>query len=698
VQAQWRFGGLVAEAPLGLQLDASGLAQGERRLQRLQARLDGTLAAHRLSLQAESPLQPPAWAGAAPGGSRLALEANSRWQPEPSGSRWQGTLQQLRAAPRQGGGTPWLQAQDVGLDTRLDTAGRPVQAALAPGRLTLLDAGVRWTTARWQAAQGGRPQQARLQAELEPLTVAPLLAALQPQFGWRGDLAIGGRADITLAETLNADVQLSRRSGDLGLRVDGRPLDFGLQTLQVGARADGGRWQLAQTLVSARLGRIDGRQVLTGAPGDLAPGGDARLEGRLQLDLPALAAFSPWVPAGWRVDGRLAADVGLGGTLASPDLRGEVSGRDLAVRNLFQGVNLRDGRLQVRLDGQRVQVAESVFRSEGDGLLRLDGEATLSPQPQGRLRVVAERFRALDRVDRRVTVSGSATVALAQQLSVDGRFTLDEGRIDISQSDAPALDDDIVVLNREGAVAPKAPGGTAPPGLALRVAVNLGEQLRLTGRGLDARLGGELDVTTPNGLLAVNGVVRILEGTYTAYGQNLSVARGNVVFTGDAANPRLDIFAIRPDIDQRVGITVSGNAVNPRVRLTSEPELPEIDKLTWLVLGRAPEGLGRADTALLQRAALALVAGDKGGKGGGVAEKVGLDKLTLRGGSAAEGGGAVIGLGKQLSKRLFFGYEHALASAGGYWQIVYRAAGRLTLRARTGLDNAIDAVWTWRWE
>jgi translocation and assembly module TamB len=30
-------------------------------------------------------------------------------------------------------------------------------------------------------------------------------------------------------------------------------------------------------------------------------------------------------------------------------------------------------------------------------------------------------------------------------------------------------------------------------------------------------------------------------------------------------------------------------------------------------------------------------------------------------------------------------------------QLIYRVANRFTLRLRTGEDDALDAIWTWRW-
>ncbi|MCK7494639.1 MAG: translocation/assembly module TamB domain-containing protein [Comamonadaceae bacterium] len=77
-----------------------------------------------------------------------------------------------------------------------------------------------------------------------------------------------------------------------------------------------------------------------------------------------------------------------------------------------------------------------------------------------------------------------------------------------------------------------------------------------------------------------------------------------MAFSGAPDNPRLDILALRPNLDvQRRRGRSPARALNPRVRLYSEPEMSDTDKLSWLVLGRASDGLGRADTALLQRAA-----------------------------------------------------------------------------------------------
>ncbi|MBK7061345.1 MAG: translocation/assembly module TamB domain-containing protein [Rubrivivax sp.] len=126
-------------------------------------------------------------------------------------------------------------------------------------------------------------------------------------------------------------------------------------------------------------------------------------------------------------------------------------------------------------------------------------------------------------------------------------------------------------------------------------------------------------------------------------------------------------------------MAINGPLRSPRVRLYTSTDMSESDKLSWLVLGRASEGLGRSDTALLQRAAVALLAGD-GEAPTDTLRNLGLDQLSVRQ-SDTDVRQTVISLGKQLSRRWYVGYERGVNSTTGTWQLIYRIAQRFTLRA-----------------
>ena len=227
--------------------------------------------------------------------------------------------------------------------------------------------------------------------------------------------------------------------------------------------------------------------------------------------------------------------------------------------------------------------------------------------------------------------------------------------------------------------------------------MDLGAQLRLRGRGLDTGLGGALRISSPGGRLAVNGTVRAQNGSYVAYGQKMSIERGDVSFAGPVDNARLDIRAVRPNLDVVVGVAVTGSTQSPRIRLFSEPEMSDLDKLSWLVLGRAADGLGRTDTALLQRAAVALLAGEGEAPTDALMKNLGIDELSLKQGDG-DVRETVISLGKQLSRRWYVGYERGVNSTTGTWQLIYRIAQTFTLRAQSGLENSLDVIWTWRFQ
>jgi translocation and assembly module TamB len=441
------------------------------------------------------------------------------------------------------------------------------------------------------------------------------------------------------------------------------------------------------------------------SPQAVWPAADTPIQGVLEVQVANLGTWGPWVPPGWRLTGALRTSASIGGRFGAPEYHGEMRGSGLGVRNFLQGVNVSDGELAIALQGSSARIERFTARA-GSGSVRLEGNASLGEAPKALLKLQAEKFQLLGRVDRRIVASGQAQLQLDRDtLALDGKFAVDEGLIDFTRSDAPRLSDDVRVIRRkrvapsEPADSPSAPNANPLPQrkVALNLQVGLGQQLHLRGHGLDSGLSGELRITSPGGRMAVNGTVRASDGTYEAYGQKLAIDRGQLSFNGPVENPRLDIEATRPNTDVRVGVIVTGTALNPRVRLFSEPEMSEIDKLSWLVLGRASEGLGRTDTALLQRAAIALLAGEGGGATSQVSKLIGLDDVSLRQ-TEGEVRETVITLGKQLSRRWYVGYERGLNATTGSWQLIYRIARRFTLRAQSGADNAVDVIWTWRWQ
>jgi translocation and assembly module TamB len=221
---------------------------------------------------------------------------------------------------------------------------------------------------------------------------------------------------------------------------------------------------------------------------------------------------------------------------------------------------------------------------------------------------------------------------------------------------------------------------------------------------LNTRLSGSLALRSNADTQLVprlTGAVRTVSGSYKAYGQQLDVEEGVLRFSGPFDNPALDILAIRPNLQQRVGVQVSGTALAPVVRLYADPDLPDSDKLAWLVLGRSAAN-GGAESALLQQAAVALLGGSGPGITARLAQTLGLDSVSVASGASSTDGssttGATVTLGKRLSRDFYVAYESGMAGTMGTLYIFYDLSRRFTLRAQSGQQSAVDLIFTLRYE
>jgi translocation and assembly module TamB len=234
----------------------------------------------------------------------------------------------------------------------------------------------------------------------------------------------------------------------------------------------------------------------------------------------------------------------------------------------------------------------------------------------------------------------------------------------------------------------------------VRVMLDLGQDFQLQGQGLNTRLTGQVELlsnASTRGLPRLSGQVRTEGGRYKAYGQQLNIDTGVLRFSGPYDNPSLDIIALRPNLPQKVGVQISGTALLPRIRLYADPDLPDADKLAWLVLGRSAAN-GGAESAVLQQAAVALLSGNGKTLTGELASSLGLDEISLASGSRSDATatGAAVTLGKRLSKDFYLVYETSLSGAFGSLYIFYDLSRRLTLRAQAGEQSALDLIFTVR--
>lgn len=610
--------------------------------------------------------------------------------------------------------------------------------------------------ARWQ----GRVMAFALAGPLPARLREPVDLELSAQGLRLGACVIEGDVGTARVESLALDAgrwriagsaslrQLARAAEALGFERPVPAAEFDLDALAV---------ELSARLQGTGPADLDGSVAISARPPPGVPGaieasltlrtGD--LGGSVSMTLPTLTVVNRWIGPEWSLDGRLTLAARVSGTLAAPRLLGDVRGEALRLEQRSLGWRLGAGTLVARFDGDSLQL-DSLRLHAGPAAIAAAGRAGAADTaalPAGALQL-AGTLRGADRSGRfslrarsvtvpfgpgqRLVVSGEADVtSQAGRFDLKGRVRADEGLIELRGGDAPSLPDDVEIVTARpaaagagAAAAPRAARAVGDSSLRLvaDLAVDLGERLRVRGSGVDARLGGSLVLrgTLPDAPRAF-GTVTVRDGSYSAYGQNLSIERGRAVFNGAIDNPALDIVAMRPNLPVQVGVAVTGTVLSPRVRLTSRPDMSDAERLSWLVLGVAPEGAqSGAQSAALKAAAATLF----GSNDGGLAAALGLDVLTVRAsggvdpfapaaalGSFGAGGAApgqvggnptvtptlasqnVVAIGKRLSSKVVVTYEQGLRGIWNLLRIQYELTDRLSVRAQTGTESAIDLLW-----
>jgi translocation and assembly module TamB len=514
-----------------------------------------------------------------------------------------------------------------------------------------------------------------------------LLSALQVD-KVKGDLALDGEWALAATPKLNGQVTVRRASGDL---VFGDTA-LGLSRAEVSAKLTEDR-----VAMSAEVATPFGKMHLNGTVGGLTP--DAALAVSAEVEAVELRTLTEplWTQA--RVAGRVTASLKAGGTVRAPVLSGTLRGDALGFEMPTWGVTLTEGMVRAELDENRLRVTEARIKG-GDGTFSATGSLPLARDGAATLEWQATQFRVLGRPDRRLQVSGKGITSFdGKRFGLIGDLRADGGRFEIADDTLPQLAHDVEIAGPTGKEIRVAQKARAALPVDLELKLDLGERLTVRAYGFEGGVGGQLQVTTnPAGELQAKGRVYAIKGRFRAYGQELEVDPGILLFDGPVDNPGLDVSAWRRHQQVEAGVKLTGTAQVPRVELISNPPVGENEKLSWLVLGRAPTDASGADLAVLQAAGGAVL-----GRGGGeplnrrFAARLGLDELTVRSSSQLESN--VVALGKRYSDKVYFSFEQAIGTTTEYLvKLDYTLTQRVSLRGQTGTTSAVGVFYRYSWD
>ena len=420
---------------------------------------------------------------------------------------------------------------------------------------------------------------------------------------------------------------------------------------------------------------------------------DARIEGRVDVEIADLTTLATLSERASNTKGRITGELSVGGSLRAPLLTGHIR---------LEAGGLEWQEPYLNLDRVRLDLALA-----GDGVVTIDGSARSRDSNLHVNGTIREVWSSTRRLVLSLTSDPAAVampdmeVTLVPALDLD--WTLDAttltgvvrvptARIKVSRlpEGATARSNDVVVMGRED-------DAVSTTNLEADLNIALGDDVRLSAFGLDTRLTGSLRLRQEKrGPPQLFGRIDLVGGNYSAYGRSLAIESGRLLFQGPPDDPDVDVRAVRkierpaPEQKVTVGVHVRGHATGLESTLFSDPAMAESDALSYLVMGRPLKQTTANEGQDLSGIAMALGLAQATGIVNQIRTRIGLDELGAGTSAAQE---TTVVAGKQVATKLYARYTYNTFTRLSALLLRYDLTRKLSLEATAGEAPGMDVIY-----
>jgi translocation and assembly module TamB len=419
----------------------------------------------------------------------------------------------------------------------------------------------------------------------------------------------------------------------------------------------------ANVIASADLAGIGARieaRLTAGPMASLSVSGQLATAPSAPIDLHAvgaldLAMLNPLLTAdGRRATGQITLDGRVGGTLRAPRISGAARLANAAIEDFALGVHITDITGLVEAVGSTIRLTRLKGRA-GPGTIGVSGSVdTSAPGLPLNLQITADNARPM--TSDRLTAAFNADMRVRGEavgkLAVGGKIDVLHAEIGIPKR----MPVQVPVLDVRVAGEPSPPPPAPPPAIGLDLTV-AARQIVVRGRGLFAELAGSVRVSGSTAAPQPLGSFHMVRGNLSIAGQTLTFDKGEVGFNGGSlTDPSLDFVATSSSSTMTASLTITGTASNPKVTLTSTPELPQDEVLGQLLFHRSSSSLSPFELAEMA-SALAELSGATSRVGDpleGARQRLGLEQLSI--GTGANGN-ATLQAGRYVARGVYLGAQ-----------------------------------------
>ena len=480
-----------------------------------------------------------------------------------------------------------------------------------------------------------------------------------------------------------ADIQFEVTDGGVKLTDGEELLELNYRKLSADIIAEQNAIGAKLALSSDDMGDAKANIVIDPASENKTISGDILLQ---KLELVAFKAFFPQLKT---LEGVFSANGKISGNLSAPRYVGNANIANINIAADQLPIAINDGFLQAQVDGTRADIDAGWHSNHSP--VTLNGNADWGNIDKPVVNLALEGKEIDVRQAPTVAAKVSPTIQLSvngQDIRIDGRVEVPYARITLQElpSDATQISQDVIVVTGEEKNTSEKKG----PRVTTNATVVLGEDVRFEGLGLRASLAGGIEIEQkPQGVPLLAGEVLVPDGIYKAYGQNLTIQRGRLIFVGPIDETAIDIDASRTIESVTAGLHVRGSIKSPEITLFSSPQQTQENTLSYIVLGK-PIGAkgGSSEAGLLTQAAVAM--GIKGGRGiaTNIAEQFGIQDFQID--TVGDGDDSQVQLSGRLSPDLLLSYGVGVLTPVNTLTLRYNLTERFYVETAQSVESALD--------
>lgn len=471
---------------------------------------------------------------------------------------------------------------------------------------------------------------------------------------WQGDVALNGPDSSQAKLSGSFDP-----AGDADLTFDAAldrlerfmPELAGRLTAKGTAQRKSGVW----TVGADAAGPSDITTRLSGTYDEAQGTANMDATGRLRLE-----GANPFLKPN-SISGAANFDMKLRGAPSLAALSGTIttSGGRMAIPSAAQTLENIGG--TVTLANSRANVAISTNLGAG-GTIRVNGPVALEAPFDGR--IVIDLLQLVLTDNKSITSSANGQLVLAGPLTagpkLSGRIEFGETNINLNavsgSAAAAPIPEGMVHTGESAAVRATLDhagllqtedSGKSGPAIGLDIALLAPNKVFARGFGLQAELGGAMEIRGTTAALAPTGQISLIRGTLDLLGRRLKLTKGIVSLQGDL-QPYVEFSSSTTTEDGKATIQIAGPIDGPKITVSADPDRPAEEALAMLVFGSRISDLSPFMIAKMA-ASLATL-----GRSGGVTDKMrsatGVSTLDI--GTDSSGAGQV-GAGAYISDKIY---------------------------------------------